>query len=104
MCTRCTFTDLQGRLFPMKLYPECSWCDHAFLVCEPLWGLIEAGHRSALCASCLLIVHSVRPGDFGRLSSHRSDQEMDVDANGWLSNAMRLLEDPVERPAPPWET
>lgn len=104
MCKRCDFTDGHGRPRPPQFKLECSWCDGPYWICDAVNRLIRGKHRAGLCEGCMAIVNSARPGDFGRTTSQGADQERDVDANGWLSNAIRLLEDPVERPEPAWNS
>lgn len=98
MCKRCSAVDESGKALSPTTTLECSWCDDIYNVCWYAAGLINSRGKAGLCDVHYSVLMGVRRGDFGRINSRRSDQEYDVDANGWLSNSIRLLEDPVERP------
>lgn len=98
MCKRCNWTDESGRALPPTRELECSWCDDFFMVCRYAAEDIAAHAMSKLCTTHYNEFMGRRIGDFAGVRIYRADQERDVDANGWLSNAIRLLEDPVERP------
>jgi len=99
MCARCDFiSSVTGMPFPTNCSLECSWCDQEYRVCEVALGLTRAGKLTRLCGKHRAEISERRQGDFGatRRNKGHEDEERDVDANGWLSNAMRLLEDPGE--------
>lgn len=97
MCRRCGMTDLHGKLLEANIELECSWCDQLYEVCSHGASQIQDGAMANLCGEHHAEMMEKRIGDFGRTAANRSDEERDVDANGWLSNAIRLLEDPEDR-------
>ena len=97
MCKRCGIVDDNGKLLAPTITYECSWCDDLYLVCQHVDAQIRDGAMTNLCGHHHAEFMSKRIGEFGGVSMRRSDGEWDVDANGWLSNALRLLEEPEER-------
>lgn len=97
MCQRCNAVDEFGKSLKPSVTRECSWCDGLYDVCGHAAWLIRTGGKAGLCKEHMAVLMGKRIGDFGQTYKNRPDQERDVDANGWLSNAIRLLEDPVER-------
>jgi hypothetical protein len=89
--------DGNGKLLEPTVTYECSWCDTVYWVCSYGALQIKAGALANLCGHHHAEFMGKRIGDFGPVRIYRADQERDVDANGWLSNALRLLEEPEDR-------
>jgi len=71
---------------------ECTGCDEEIIRCESCATRYAKLSFCVFCTGGRGVQAHVSP-----IRGH-TDEERDVDANGWLSNAIRLLEDPVERP------
>lgn len=96
MCKKCGSVDYNGKLIKPSVSIECSWCDKFVEVCPRGSELVLAGSLTRLCGHCHADFMCKSPLIFS-VVLHRADQERDVDANGWLSNAINLLEEPEDR-------
>ena len=65
---------------------KCKICERSIYRCRACWAKFE---KLQLCANCT--ENDRRPSARAPLPRH--DDERDIDANGWLSNAKRFLEE-----------
>lgn len=97
MCNRCEATNANGTPKKADVVLECSWCDKTFSVCDFAAFWIKDGGKASLCVEHFKELMEKRALDFGNARISYSGDEWDVDSNGWLSNALRLLEEPEDR-------
>jgi hypothetical protein len=79
-----------GCEMPGKMRGECSECEWQIVRCESCHSRYEKLKVCSKCTGGRGVAAIRRP-----VSGH-VDEERDEDANGWLSNARRCLEEGIE--------